>query len=162
MVGISLESDTFYFTENACFKILNTWTVVDWCQRPANAMDNDSTGLWTYVQEIKITETDSPVIASCQDLQVDIFDSNCSVAEILLTNSATDSSCGFIQTVDWTYQIDTNGDGAFDIIGDALTDVVSVSLSDIESGDVSVVWACLLYTSPSPRDRQKSRMPSSA
>eukprot|EP00828_Plagiopyla_frontata_P011205 TRINITY_DN16171_c0_g1_i1.p3 TRINITY_DN16171_c0_g1~~TRINITY_DN16171_c0_g1_i1.p3 ORF type:complete len:113 (-),score=33.28 TRINITY_DN16171_c0_g1_i1:22-360(-) len=26
------------------------------------------------------------------------------------------------------------------------------------SGD----WSCLLYTSPSPRDRQKSRMPSSA
>ena len=24
------------------------------------------------------------------------------------------------------------------------------------------VWLCLLYTSPSPRDRQKSRMPSSA
>ena len=24
------------------------------------------------------------------------------------------------------------------------------------------VWDCLLYTSPSPRDRQKSRMPSSA
>ena len=23
-------------------------------------------------------------------------------------------------------------------------------------------WGCLLYTSPSPRDRQKSRMPSSA
>ena len=25
-----------------------------------------------------------------------------------------------------------------------------------------VLWGCLLYTSPSPRDRQKSRMPSSA
>ena len=25
-----------------------------------------------------------------------------------------------------------------------------------------VAWICLLYTSPSPRDRQKSRMPSSA
>ena len=25
-----------------------------------------------------------------------------------------------------------------------------------------VFWSCLLYTSPSPRDRQKSRMPSSA
>ena len=24
------------------------------------------------------------------------------------------------------------------------------------------LWGCLLYTSPSPRDRQKSRMPSSA
>ena len=34
-------------------------------------------------------------------------------------------------------------------------------------GNVQVVWTngdnvCLLYTSPSPRDRQKSRMPSSA
>ena len=26
----------------------------------------------------------------------------------------------------------------------------------------SILYACLLYTSPSPRDRQKSRMPSSA
>ena len=28
--------------------------------------------------------------------------------------------------------------------------------------DVGVFVICLLYTSPSPRDRQKSRMPSSA
>ena len=27
---------------------------------------------------------------------------------------------------------------------------------------VQKIWLCLLYTSPSPRDRQKSRMPSSA
>ena len=33
--------------------------------------------------------------------------------------------------------------------------------SHIGSGDYSN-WVCLLYTSPSPRDRQKSRMPSSA
>ena len=26
----------------------------------------------------------------------------------------------------------------------------------------NAMWSCLLYTSPSPRDRQKSRMPSSA
>ena len=35
----------------------------------------------------------------------------------------------------------------------AVTSIVTVA---------SVVIACLLYTSPSPRDRQKSRMPSSA
>ena len=29
-------------------------------------------------------------------------------------------------------------------------------------GNVRLVIGCLLYTSPSPRDRQKSRMPSSA
>ena len=30
------------------------------------------------------------------------------------------------------------------------------------SNDNKTTWTCLLYTSPSPRDRQKSRMPSSA
>ena len=33
----------------------------------------------------------------------------------------------------------------------------------IYSQNLSIFWkSCLLYTSPSPRDRQKSRMPSSA
>ena len=31
-----------------------------------------------------------------------------------------------------------------------------------EAGGVDDAFSCLLYTSPSPRDRQKSRMPSSA
>ena len=30
------------------------------------------------------------------------------------------------------------------------------------SGPTSKIYACLLYTSPSPRDRTRSRMPSSA
>ena len=33
---------------------------------------------------------------------------------------------------------------------------------EIISGLVMVPYVCLLYTSPSPRDRQRSRMPSSA
>ena len=31
-----------------------------------------------------------------------------------------------------------------------------------ETGRTAIFFGCLLYTSPSPRDRQKSRMPSSA
>ena len=34
--------------------------------------------------------------------------------------------------------------------------------SDNSSQNINNGWVCLLYTSPSPRDRQKSRMPSSA
>ena len=37
-----------------------------------------------------------------------------------------------------------------------IADVPGVNPTDIE------IMICLLYTSPSPRDRQKSRMPSSA
>ena len=38
---------------------------------------------------------------------------------------------------------------------------ICIRLTDIKSV-VSLAGYCLLYTSPSPRDRQKSRMPSSA
>mgnify|MGYP003323086197 CR=1 FL=1 len=38
--------------------------------------------------------------------------------------------------------------------------IASALAEDIGSGDHSA--NCLLYTSPSPRDRQKSRMPASA
>ena len=35
-------------------------------------------------------------------------------------------------------------------------------LRDADTVSIEVTSSCLLYTSPSPRDRQKSRMPSSA
>ena len=44
-------------------------------------------------------------------------------------------------------------------IGEAEVPVDSITELDTEEEDNE---SCLLYTSPSPRDRQKSRMPSSA
>jgi hypothetical protein len=38
----------------------------------------------------------------------------------------------------------------------------AVGITDWDASDRGLIYACLLYTSPSPRDRQKSRMPSSA
>ena len=35
-------------------------------------------------------------------------------------------------------------------------------ITDLTALEGALVASCLLYTSPSPRDRQKSRMPSSA
>ena len=40
--------------------------------------------------------------------------------------------------------------------------VVNCRSADIIVGPIGIVIACLLYTSPSPRDRTRSRMPSSA
>ena len=47
---------------------------------------------------------------------------------------------------------------------DHLNDVDLNDISQIEivKGPSSLLYACLLYTSPSPRDRTRSRMPSSA
>ena len=44
----------------------------------------------------------------------------------------------------------------------ALKDLKLVALSGLVTGIAASLSICLLYTSPSPRDRQKSRMPSSA
>ena len=43
--------------------------------------------------------------------------------------------------------------------------VIMAAVDDVVAGTLCAfakAWGCLLYTSPSPRDRQKSRMPSSA
>ena len=45
--------------------------------------------------------------------------------------------------------------------GEARTVADSPAPIDVISGE-QLIHTCLLYTSPSPRDRQKSRMPSSA
>ena len=48
------------------------------------------------------------------------------------------------------------------VLDEVKADVDMVCKSFDESREISNLYLCLLYTSPSPRDRQKSRMPSSA
>ena len=43
-----------------------------------------------------------------------------------------------------------------------LDDFIAKEIKPLEEQDDNIRFFCLLYTSPSPRDRQKSRMPSSA
>ena len=46
------------------------------------------------------------------------------------------------------------------VIDGGVSDVSEIDIN--VSGETEQTQHCLLYTSPSPRDRQKSRMPSSA
>ena len=60
-------------------------------------------------------------------------------------------------TNDW-YQIASpaTGHSSFDFNG------IAEGLSESVSSGTVPIWACLLYTSPSPRDVEEARMPSSA
>ena len=69
----------------------------------------------------------------------------------------------FVNLVDF----DTHYGHRRDVPGYALAlEEFDKRIPEIESklidDDLVLITACLLYTSPSPRDRQKSRMPSSA
>ena len=58
--------------------------------------------------------------------------------------------------------------GKFQDTGQSFLKAIQLALFDIGNENIKIypkdskANACLLYTSPSPRDRQKSRMPSSA
>ena len=54
-----------------------------------------------------------------------------------------------------TYRRNTEAYEACDLVPSVLAGVADIDLS-------TTVMGCLLYTSPSPRDRTRSRMPSSA
>ena len=47
-------------------------------------------------------------------------------------------------------------------VGEGLYTDMNAIRADEELDNTHSIYVCLLYTSPSPRDRQKSRMPSSA
>ena len=70
----------------------------------------------------------------------------------------------------WNQVVDTNLTGVFNTVHPlwpAMREqkfgrVIVISSINGQKGQFAQVNYCLLYTSPSPRDRQKSRMPSSA
>ena len=74
--------------------------------------------------------------------------------------STLDGTNGFvINGIDNSGRSGISVSGAGDVNGDGIDDLIIGAYRADPNGNRD---ACLLYTSPSPRDRQKSRMPSSA
>ena len=63
-----------------------------------------------------------------------------------------------------TVKLAQNSTTAIDYINREEPDliVLDIWLKDSEMDGIEILKSCLLYTSPSPRDRTRSRMPSSA
>ena len=111
MMAYSVDRDTFYFAEGACFKVLNYWTVINWCTYNPNVVNSD--GIWSQVQVVKIVDDTAPVLSGCTDL---VFDAgaHCINNSIVLTNTAEDVGLCSSDRLSWTVQIDLNGDGTID------------------------------------------------
>ena len=60
----------------ACFKILRTWTVIDWCQYEVNA--TDGRGRWEFEQVIKVIDNTKPTFGVMPtDFTVDMLNEAC-------------------------------------------------------------------------------------
>jgi len=124
LVGVNYSDDIFFFVgddADACFKVLRTWEVFDWCTFDENDTDlnnlNDPTddgfipGLYTRQQTIKISNNVDPVITGCEVSEVCTYE--CDEGFIELRASATDD-CTPSESLVWRFEIDLYSDGTSD------------------------------------------------
>lgn len=110
-VGVTFKDQVFNFVPNACFKIVRTWYVIDWC-----AMENNPNYQpITWQQTIKVQNEIAPVItSSCDSLTQCTPKDNCVDGFITLGATATDV-CTPANLLSNVYKIDANNDGTYDI-----------------------------------------------
>jgi len=117
--------------DNACFKILRTWTVIDWCNPDADAT--------IYEQIIKVFNTVVPELTgSCDPLEMCTFDDNCEDGAITLMMTATDD-CTSAGNLRWEYAIDIDTDGTIDFTDSQVGEVADAS-GTYPIGNHTILW----------------------
>lgn len=116
LIGLSVDSDTFQFTDNACLKIINTYTLVDWCVYDPNSGTTE--GMWSHTQIVKVQDDTKPTITCTDTMFVadDISDADndgitCELNGFTLSNSAADEGDCSSKWLKWVIYVDLWGDG---------------------------------------------------
>lgn len=119
LVGANYDDQIFPFNNpsgDACFKIVRSWTVIDWCQFITDASGATTYPSWTYVQIIKVNDSEGPTeIVTTGPESICTFDSECADGAIELGASSSDICTNLLN---WSYTIftDADNDGKFDDI----------------------------------------------
>lgn len=58
LTGVNYSDQLFFTGGEECFKILRTWTVMDWCHFDPNT----GAGVFDHVQEIRVQDNEAPVV----------------------------------------------------------------------------------------------------
>ena len=114
LIGITYEDVVFPIIQGACFKILRTWKIIDWCQYEQYGAIIDSVNYWEHVQVLKVVNafgpvftTDQPTIELCNN-----FD--CGGLYVELIQRAEDD-CTPGELMQHAYAVDLNNNGTIDI-----------------------------------------------
>ncbi|MEP7196438.1 MAG: HYR domain-containing protein [Saprospiraceae bacterium] len=111
LLSIEYKDEIFTIEPDACFKILRTWTVIDWCQY--DPFIDPNFGRWSKLQVIKVRDKNKPVVTCtvgpCEPATISTKLGVC-VGHIALNAEATDN-CSPIDWLLWDYKIDLYNDG---------------------------------------------------
>ncbi len=125
LIAMTYEDQIFDDVENACMKVLRTWTVIDWCTYDTN---NPTENVAEFVQVIKINDIDLPVL-NCNPPSTTIegTENSCNLNttpldtdEILIldeTEGFDECSESLDRDYDVEYEIDYDRDGSVDAQG---------------------------------------------
>ncbi len=124
LLAYSVDRDTFLFEDGACLKILNHWTVIDWCTyEPNNATSMD--GIWEHTQVIKVIDDEGPSLLDCSiPLMLEADDHGdsdgdgitCENNAVTLTQIGSDQGDCASDWLKWTVQIDLYSDWNYEYV----------------------------------------------
>jgi hypothetical protein len=114
LIAANWKDNVFTAVDGACYKILRTWSIIDWCNY---SEQNPNQYKYEHIQVIKVVNRDAPVIASCRDTSFCVSEANCS-GYVNYKNSATDI-CTPSDRLVWKYQVDLNNNGSIDFSGNS-------------------------------------------
>jgi hypothetical protein len=81
LIATNVSDQVFTITQDACLKIVRTWTLIDWCVFDPN--DSDSLGVYVGVQTIKVIDNDPPTLTCPPDQLVEIIGTDCFTSVVL-------------------------------------------------------------------------------
>lgn len=109
VMGYTYKDDVFDVADDACYKILRKFKVVDWC----DANGDGQMDVWEHTQVIKVIDEDAPKIQACTNQEFHVGQ-DC-LADVVLTNfAADDQACG-AQKLKWTVWVDLWANGDYDL-----------------------------------------------
>jgi hypothetical protein len=135
LVAMSYSDLTFPFVDNseACYKIVRTWKIINWCRFDTFANDG-----WVYEQIIKVRNGVPPTIdGDCEKIEKCIYD-NCDVGYIELAASAHDDCTEDID-LRWEYHVDLHNDGITDYSNNGFGPDIAIA-REFELGEHNVRW----------------------
>jgi hypothetical protein len=112
LAAATYEDQVFQFVDSACWKVIRTWSVIDWCQYDAD--DPYSGGYWQYTQIIKLKNTVRPAFDPCEDMLVCTDNVQECTGYVELPSNVTDD-CTPYESLEISWKVDAFVDGTYDI-----------------------------------------------
>jgi len=114
LIAMTYEDVIFEFADGACFKILRTWTVIDWCLYEELGGIVIGENYWEYTQVIKVMNQFGPAFTTTQPTIELCNNVDCGGLPVALIQRAEDD-CTADELLQWSYAVDLNDNGTIDI-----------------------------------------------